>query len=255
VDEHTTALVIDLHRGLRRQGPGSPQSTARALSLISDLPPEARIIDLGCGSGAQTLDLLQRIEGATVLAVDQSPELLAELQENARAAGLDARLSTLQADMLTVCERLPHHDFTLVWSEAAAYSVGFDAALKSWRTLLTPGGFIGVSELSWSVDPSNAAAELRAFWSEEYPAMRTTEENRAAFEAAGYDLIDAFPLTTFDFWDNYYAPLAERISAFEARHPGDESAKVVADMTRREIEVFRRYGSAYDYVFFVGRRR
>jgi len=52
--EYITAL-INLHRGLDRQGPGDADFSRHILSLLSALPPKPRIADLGCGSGAGAL--------------------------------------------------------------------------------------------------------------------------------------------------------------------------------------------------------
>jgi hypothetical protein len=51
-------LLLDLHRGNPRQGPGSEAMTLRALALTGlDRDRPLRIADIGCGTGAQTLTL------------------------------------------------------------------------------------------------------------------------------------------------------------------------------------------------------
>jgi hypothetical protein len=44
------------HRDLPREGPGTDECTQEALRLLPPLPPQPRVLDLGCGPGAQTLD-------------------------------------------------------------------------------------------------------------------------------------------------------------------------------------------------------
>ncbi len=255
MDEHRFKLLVELHRGLARQGPGSTESTRRALDLVPDLPSEPRIIDLGCGSGAQTLDLFDAIEGATLVAVDRSEFLLDELRDRAAAAGVHDRLTTVQADMADLPGSVPRAYFHLVWSEAAAYAMGFEAALRAWRHLLVPGGFIGLSELAWLDRPADADDEARAFWAEAYPAMQSDADNQAVFESCGYELSGRFELPTADWWAPYYEPLLARIPAFEAAHAVDETALALARATRREIELVRNHPDGYGYVFYVGRMR
>lgn len=144
-------LVIDLHRGQPRQGPGSPADTLRALSLL-DLNPETplRVADIGCGSGASTLTLAQHLSGHFT-AVDLFSEFLEELEQQARQAGLEQRISTVRASM----ENLPFEEesFDLIWSEGAIYHLGFRAGVQQWARYLRPGGYLAVSEITWPSAP------------------------------------------------------------------------------------------------------
>jgi release factor glutamine methyltransferase len=60
--------------------------------------PPARILDLGTGTGAIALALAQALPGATVTAVDVSPEALALARENAAALGLAERVTFVCSD-------------------------------------------------------------------------------------------------------------------------------------------------------------
>ena len=48
---------FELFGDLPRQGPGCGEATLRALELLKDLPPQPKVLDIGCGSGMQTLIL------------------------------------------------------------------------------------------------------------------------------------------------------------------------------------------------------
>ena len=63
-----------------------------ALDLLDPQPGE-RIVDVGCGEGTLTKKIIER--GATVLGIDNSPEMIAA----ARAGGIDALLLPAE-DML-----------------------------------------------------------------------------------------------------------------------------------------------------------
>ncbi len=58
----------------------------------------ARLLDMGTGTGAIALALLQECAGATALATDISNEALATARQNAVRHGLDARFETLRSD-------------------------------------------------------------------------------------------------------------------------------------------------------------
>ena len=54
-------LIIETHLDLDRQGPGSPEVTLKALSFIENLNDIAQVLDLGCGSGGQTMTLFAHV--------------------------------------------------------------------------------------------------------------------------------------------------------------------------------------------------
>lgn len=255
MEDATFARFLELHRGLPRQAPGGREHTLQALALVPELPLRPRIVDLGCGPGAQTIDLLEAVEGSTVVAVDLLPAMLDELRERAEARGLVDRLTLVEGDMGALPEHVHPASFHLVWSEGAAYSMGFDAALEAWRHLLMPGGFIAVSELTWRVPDDAIPEEARAFFAEEYPAMRHDDDNARAFEGQGYELIGSFALPEEAWRDPYYQPLLNRLPDFSAAHPNDEDTRRVVTATRREIDMFERYGASFAYVFYVARMR
>ncbi len=65
--------LIELHRGLERQGPGDTDYSNYIISQLPDLPSNPRIADIGCGAGAGTLILAGKFR-ATIRAVDFSRE-------------------------------------------------------------------------------------------------------------------------------------------------------------------------------------
>lgn len=68
-------LLIETHKSLERQGPGSPEMTLRALSFVENLNENSRIADLGCGTGGQTMVLAQNTAGH-ITGVDMVPDFI-----------------------------------------------------------------------------------------------------------------------------------------------------------------------------------
>jgi cyclopropane fatty-acyl-phospholipid synthase-like methyltransferase len=90
-------ILLDLHRPNPRQGPGSDEATLRALEL-SGLIGRAglQVADVGCGTGASTLLLAERLD-AHIRAVDLFPEFLEELMRRATERGVADRVTTVAA--------------------------------------------------------------------------------------------------------------------------------------------------------------
>lgn len=244
--DRALSLLFELHRDLPRQGPGSAAVTHHALALLPGMPPRPRIADMGCGSGAASLVVARATRG-TVIGIDIHPPFLARLKADAAAAGLDGNVAAVVADM--AAPPLAEGSLDLVWSEGAIYQIGFADGLVRWRRLLRPGGFIAVTEATWLTD--GPPEPVRAFWASAYPAMTTIAANEATIRAAGFLPVASFALPDDCWTRNYYAPLEQAIVAFRARHLGDAQAAAVADDAESEIELYRRHGDAYGYVFYL----
>ena len=102
-----------------------------ALDLLDPKPGE-RILDVGCGEGTLTTKIIER--GATVLGIDNSPEMIAA----ARANGVDA-VQLAAEDMQFFAE------FDAAFSNATLHWVldKDQAARAIFRALKTGGRFAG----------------------------------------------------------------------------------------------------------------
>lgn len=240
--------LIRLHKGLARLGPGDEGATLRALARCRPfLPERPAVADLGCGTGASALVLARELEGS-LLAVDASGVFLEELRQRAERAGLGHRVRTREADFAEL--GLEPSSFDLLWSEGAIYLLGFEAGLVAWRPLLRPGGCLVVSEATWlTADPP---AEIRERWEQWYPAMGTVDSNGAVARAAGFEVLEAFPLPASAWWA-YYDPLWANCLAERAGAPDAGMRDVIAE-TELELSMFRRFGRTYGYVFYVLRK-
>lgn len=108
-----------------------PQLGARVLDLLAPRPGE-QILDLGCGDGKLTLKIAE--QGALVVGVDSSPELLA----SAQGAGLN--VSQMDGQSLTF-----NHEFDAVFTNAALHWMpDLDSVLGGvQRALRARGRFVG----------------------------------------------------------------------------------------------------------------
>lgn len=242
-------IFLEVQSDLPRQGPGSDESTIKALSMCRGLPKKPVIADIGCGPGMQTLTLLQATN-CTITAIDVIEEYLNKLRERAEAANVSDRIKILNQDMNDL--QFEPESFDLIWSEGAAYIMGFENALKYWKSFLKPRGYIAVSELVWlKPDPPS---ELLKFFQNEYPAMTNIETNVNKVRVSGYELVGNFTLPDSGWWDNYYTPLESKLPGLLEKFKNDQEALKIIDATIVEIEMRRAYPEWYGYEFFIGQR-
>jgi len=243
------SIFRELTEGLPRQGPGSSEATVRALGLVRGLPENPRILDVGCGPGAQTIELA-RANGGQIVAVDIRQRFLDELTARARAAGVLSQIITVNVSMFEM--DFPAESFDLIWSEGAIYIAGFAAGLGAWRRFLKPGGWLAVSELSWLVpDPP---AEAVQFWARNYPGMKSIERNCQIITETGYVDADGFVLPVQDWWDNYYGPAQTRVAELRTKYANDPEVLATLEDAQREHDLFRVHSDTYGYVFYVMRK-
>jgi SAM-dependent methyltransferase len=156
-----------------------------ALDLLDPKPGE-RILDVGCGEGTLTKKILER--GATVLGIDNSPDMVAA----ARAKGVDALLLAAE-DMQFFAE------FDAAFSNATLHWVlEKEQAARAIFRALKPG-----SRFAGEMGGEGNLVKLREALDEELvirgyvPPVEATnwyaspEEFASVYEAAGFEQIDA----------------------------------------------------------------
>ena len=174
-------------RYYRETGAGPPR---RALAFALDRfdagppPPLRRAVDLGCGSGRDTVAILAR--GWRVLAIDAEPSAIAMLRDRTRetpgaARALEARVARFEEARWPPCA-LVNAGFSLPLVPPAAFAALWPRLVGS----LVPGGRVscqlfGVRD-GWADDPGltfHSAAGIDRLLAPLCVEMREEEETRS----------------------------------------------------------------------------
>ncbi len=242
-----TDYFIEFYKRLDRQGPGDDKYTEMAFHLLENLPPNPRILDVGCGSGKQTM-ALARIAPCHITAVDVYDCFLEKLKESSSHESLKGTITTMNASMF----ELPFEDeqFDLIWSEGSIYIMGFEKGLSQWKRFLKPGGCQVASEMTWL--RKDIPAEIFDFWSSAYPEIGNLTEKLHVIEKCGYQSLAHFTLPQYGWQQNYYDLMeAQKQDYLKLYGHVQEARQVVESELELEMNLYKKYKDYYGYVFFV----
>jgi demethylmenaquinone methyltransferase / 2-methoxy-6-polyprenyl-1,4-benzoquinol methylase len=120
--------------------------------------PGDTALDVAAGTGAVAIELARRT-GCSVVALDQSPEMLAEARERVAAAGLADRITLVEG----TAERLPFDDATfagLTFTYLLRYVDDPAATLRELARVVRPGGSVAGLEFGVPSGLARPAWEL-----------------------------------------------------------------------------------------------
>ena len=243
-------LLIDLHKGANRQGPGGDAETEMAINMsMIDRSAPLRVADIGCGTGASTL-LLAKLLNAQITAVDFLRDFLEVLEGKSEDMGFSDKISTLCCSM----DNLPFGDekFDVICSEGAIYNIGFRRGSKDWNRYLKVGGILVVSEITWIT--ASRPMELQKYWDEEYPEIDVASSKIRVLEKNGYSPIGYYVLPVHCWLENYYRPIQNSFKDFLNRNGNSETARAIVEAEKREIELYEKYKTHYSYGVYIARK-
>ncbi len=242
-------VLIESHIGLDRQGPGSPEMTVKALRFMDALPADARVADLGCGTGGQTVTLAQHIRGS-IVGVDLFPAFVDVFNERMQKLDLQNRVRGIVGSM----ENLPFQkeEFDVIWSEGAIDNIGFEKGVRSWNAFLKKGGYLAVTAPSWFT--AGHVAEVDAFWRDAGSGLDSVEDTVSILQKSGYGFVAAFALPENCWTDMYFTPRAEAEKALLEKYAGNETVAEYIQNNTHEVDLYQKYKQHYGYVFYIGRK-
>lgn len=242
-------LIAEYFSNLERQGPGSNEITLKALSFIDKLTSESQIVDLGCGSGGQTMVLAQNAPGQ-ITGIDLFPKFIDLFNMNARKLNLENTVKGVVGSMDNLS--FDNEELDLIWSEGAIYNIGFERGLKGWKNYLKKGGYLAVSEVSWFTE--ERPNEIQEFWDDAYPEIDTIPTKVAQMQKAGYVPVATFILPENCWIENYYKPQIAAQEAFLEKHTGNKTVEEFIASERHEERLYNKYKAFYGYVFYIGKK-
>ena len=242
-------LYFEIFESLPRQGPGDDESTRQAFQKLTGLPKRPEILDVGCGTGGQTL-ILAKLSTGNITALDNHQPFIETLKRNARQAGYGDRIRCLVGDMNSM--DFPEGSFDVIWSEGAANLMGLKNALRAWRPFLLPNGYLAISELVWF--KQEVPPEIRDYFAELYPDMEYYEHIYPIIKSTKYKMVDYFSLPDQSWWTDYYTPAEKKIAELRYKYRDNKDAQRIFDSFQLEMDMHKKYSPYYGYGFYIMRK-
>lgn len=209
---------------------------------------DARLLEIGCGTGALTLMLRNAWPTAGITALDLAPAMLEEAQRRLRSEKPDVRF--LNADVEAWTREALSGDFDLIVSNACFQWLAHpQETLRELKRLLRPGG-----ALAFTTFGAQTFRELHTAFELSYRAqglipqrhglpLRTAEEWQAMLAAAG--LVNAECRRSVSI--ERYPTARDFLHSIKAIGASASEASPLAGVSQRRLfhDMYRRYEAQY----------
>jgi len=202
--------------------------TRKAFGMMTGVKNPS-ILDIGCGSGIPTLELV-RMGAAHVTAIETDHVQLDRLAKKAKQIGLSDRITLINRSMMAM--DFPIGAFDVIWAEGSIAAIGFERGLRKWSPFLKSDGYLVLHD-----------------------EMKDFEKKLRLIPRSGYELIGHFVISE-DVWrEAYFEPLDQKLKEMRSRYGNDDGvSKLLAD-EQRDIDGLEIDPERYRSVFFVMKKR
>ena len=198
--------------------------TRRAFQILPKLE-RPRILDIGCGSGVQTVELAKLSDGE-IIGIDIDQSLLDKLNRKIEEEGFSDRVKTIKCSLFEM--DFPDESFDIMWAEGSIRIIGFEKGLKEWRRLLKPNGFLVIHD-----------------------EIKTVSNKLKKIPSCGYKLINHFQLPEDAWWTEYYRPLEKQIKELYIKYKNNSEALKTLKKHQNEIDMVKRNPKEHSSAFYV----
>jgi len=198
--------------------------TRKAFRMLPKLD-RPRILDIGCGSGAPTIELA-RLSDGEIIGIDIDQSSLDELNRKVEEEGFPNRV---KAEKLSLFEiDFPDESFDIIWSEGSITVIGFERGLKSWHRLLKPKGFLVIHD-----------------------EVRNMSDRHSRIPSLGYRLVGYFSLPEDAWWTEFYRPLEKGLANLRKKCGNDAEALKSLKKFQNEIDMVKSNPQMFASAFYI----
>ena len=202
--------------------------TRKAFQLIPKIASPV-ILDVGCGSGIQTLELASLTNGK-IISIDINDTELAKLRERVVANKLTGRIEVINCSFLKM--KFPKESFDIIWGEGIGGFISFEKSLKEWYRFIKPKGVLVLHE-----DSKKLSKHLKI----------GIDHN--------YEILGHFMLPDDAWWKEYYEPLEKQIKDLVSKYEKEPNKIKTLNKYQDEVNSFKKNPQTSGFIILQKKKR
>ncbi|MFO8128829.1 MAG: class I SAM-dependent methyltransferase [Bacteroidales bacterium] len=184
---------------------------------------EPQLLDLGCGTGATSLQLAELTNG-NIVAVDEDKDCIDFLNSRIKKLHLENKIETIHSSVFKA--RLPEKSFDIIWAEGILNIIGFEKGLAFFRPFLKDKGYYVVHD-----DIKNEKIKI--------------------IQACRYKIKDSFELPADAWWKSYYSCLQKKLQELADSCKTDSTMLRLIQEEKQHVEGFLTRPETYHSMFCI----
>jgi ubiquinone/menaquinone biosynthesis C-methylase UbiE len=201
--------------------------TRKAYESIPNIE-KPNILDLGCGTGVQTLEIAS-ITNGNILAVDTDKDCLEWFESKIKKLKLGKRIKIINNSVLNVA--FQENSYDIIIAEGLFNVIGFGKALTRFSKLLKVNGYFMIHDDALNRD-----------------------KKTKLFEDHQFELVKSFMLDESVWWDQYYDCMEKAIVDFGKRDDIDKKSYKLLKEVQSEIDWYKEDPSEFRSIYYILRK-
>lgn len=242
-------IANDLIYEVEALAPYSFSCTKKALSFVELLQKKKKIVNIGSGTGYQSI-ILYDILKENIISTDHRMPYIEKFQQELSRQELDKYICPTYSSLNSL--PFKENELDLIWAESVAKDIYFEEGLNNWNKYLASDGYIGICAYCWASD--DRPKEVADFFDKNKIDNDSIFNRIHQMSNSGFTPVAHFTMPE-ECWWNYFCPLDINKNDILKKYFYNKDVIDIVKRLEQEISLFEEYSNFYSYVFFIGKKQ